>query len=241
MDEITSSLNRLKTGLHNTRNKVIVDKMHKESIKHWRMFLEEFLDTTKALCEELAKDCVQAAFGQWQKTPLYQRVLDLTVEFHNKVLTREFTHLHAAYELEERTVLTMDDEQMERLEREIVSALTRSSHRQREREWLQTYDLSEEKLSKAEREMMDRATERHPDPWHRQITEMAVSPHQPLNALCGCHRADVSTPTDSARVLPHLCATLRGPRRTPHRSQTLRAHQSRAAEGACDGPGAPRG
>ena len=150
--------------------------MFQQSKGHWQGLLDDFLVTTKDLCDKLLQKGLESSFGKWEKTELYSTLQNIANDFFRQVFLEQESFAGILLELESQKLMTVNPEAKDEAQRVAQEELEAGRYQNR----LNAALKGNQSASQSERRMAEERVRNTADPYYQELFEMAVSEGTPL-------------------------------------------------------------
>ena len=160
------------------------ERMSNLSAEHWAKPLNQFLEHTEMLCQRLVHDRVTMALGTWQKSRIYEEVLNICSTFLRDAMHQQRAYANRALKLELFQPITLNKEAMDQARQKQLAYLQGLRREYRAVLHLDDVEKKSGKTTSGQTRIdkVSKITEDQlgPDEWSQEVQAMAVS-----GLLCG--------------------------------------------------------
>lgn len=166
-------------GLPDGVNPKSREKMIRKSLKCWDTPLNQFLDSTEKLCQEMITETIANIFGCWESTQLYIRVKAICYSFLGEVLIYQRQAVKRTQSLEFEIITAYNSRLLNSYCNQARTELGDNRRKQRADDFVERQESRTSKFSTgpARDEKVAKITDQQlgPDPFSLEVELMAVS------------------------------------------------------------------
>ena len=167
------------SGLNHLVDPKAIESMITLSMEHWGEPLERFLLSTRALCEEMVFQQVQAVYGKYAETQYYETIRSICEAFFERAFTEQRELLHRVLKWELSRPKTCNDKAISQAQAEALTLLQTRRREIRAGVFLDEQEarIGKQSVGQVRIEKLAKITEDQlgPDPFKKEVEAMTVS------------------------------------------------------------------
>ena len=176
--EVQDTMHDAYQGLPGQVDPKALERMIGLSMAHWQVPLDNFLDRTRQLCQNMVFEQVQETFAKYSETQYYDAIQSICEEFFVKAFSEQRQLAQRILGWEQSNPTTSNDEAFELAQQAALQLLQTKRHKIRAGIFLDEQEAKTGKLSTAQArlEKIAKISESHlgPEPYRSEIKAMSV-------------------------------------------------------------------